>query len=184
MSLLEHFLIGSTSETVALHAPCSVLLVLSIHSQNAKSGEPPNMTVASDGSEADRLIAAQVNALCLSNDTRINLISVIEHPYLLEAGYEYDSQSTRETALALDRLATELAASSDHIEKHVFEKLHVASCILNHIGTHPTDIVVVGDKGRSAINRFFLGSVSRVLLRHAACFVLLIRTRLEATGVA
>ena len=179
MSLVEHMLIGSTSETVARHAPCSVLVVRTKLPQNSKSGELSNITIASDCSDADRQIAAQVNALGVSKNTKFSLVSVMEQPYLLEPVYEYSAHLKGETTLALDRLAKELAASSDHIEKHVFEKLHVASCILNFIRTHPTDIVVVGDRGRSAIGRFFLGSVSRVLLQYSPCSVLLIRKRSE-----
>lgn len=178
-SRLEQMLIGSTSETVARHAPCSVLVVRTSHSSGSNEKNPPNITIASDCSDSDRQIAAQVNALGISKETKINLISVIEHPYLLEPTFEYDAELTRQTALALDRLEKELAVSSQHIEKHVFEKLHVASCILNYIKTHPTDLVVLGDKGRSAIGRFFLGSVSRVLLHHAHCSVLLVRQRVQ-----
>jgi nucleotide-binding universal stress UspA family protein len=178
MSFLEHMLLGSTSETVARHAPCSVLIVRGTHLKNSSS-VPPNIAVASDGSETDKQIAAQINALGVSKETKFHLISVIEHPYLLEPAVEYDAQLTRETALALDRLAEELTNSSGHIEKHVFEKIHVASCILNHVQKHPTDLLVLGDKGRSAIGRFFLGSVSRVLLHHAPCSIMLVRKRSE-----
>ncbi len=38
------------------------------------------------------------------------------------------SESTRETALAMDRLAKKLESSSVNIEKHVFETLHALSC--------------------------------------------------------
>ena len=178
MSFLENMFIGSTSETVARHAPCSVLVVRASHSKNANEGQLGSITVASDCSDADRQIVAQIKALGVSKTTRFNLISVIEHPYLLEPAFEYDSQLTRTTALSLDRLAKELSECSEDIEKHVFEKIHVASCILNHIQTHQTDIIVLGDKGRTAIGRFFLGSVSRVLLHHAPCSVLLVRKRL------
>jgi nucleotide-binding universal stress UspA family protein len=178
MSFLEHMLLGSTSETVARHAPCSVLIVRDPHAKNFNS-EPASITIASDGSDVDKEIAAQINALGVSNDTKFDLISVIEHPYVLEPGVEYDAQLTRETALILDRLAEELTKSSVHIEKHVFERIHIANCILNYVQKHPTDMLVLGDKGRSAIGRFFLGSVSRVLLNHAPCSVLLVRKRLE-----
>jgi nucleotide-binding universal stress UspA family protein len=180
MSLLEHMLIGSTSETVARHAPCSVLIVRAPDSKNVGNSKPLSITIATDGSDADKQIAAQVSALRVSKDPTFHLISVIEHPYLLEPAFEYDAQLTRETALALDRLAEAIKMkNSGHVEKHVFEKIHVASCILNFVSTHPTDLLVLGDKGRSAIGRFFLGSVSRVLLHHAPCSIMLVRKRSE-----
>ncbi len=177
MSFVEQILIGSTSETVARHAPCSVLIVRAMQATSSNSGVPLSVAVASDGSETDKQLAAQINALAVSNETKFHLISVIEHPYLLEPGVEYDTKITRETSLALDRLAEELTKSSSHIEKHVYEKIHVASCIIKHVQTHSTDLLVVGDKGRSAISRFFLGSVSRVLLNHSPCSIMLVRKR-------
>jgi nucleotide-binding universal stress UspA family protein len=180
--LLERMLIGSNSETVAQNATCSVLVVRpqadqTEQDQTEQVGEPLSLILASDGSETDRLLASQINALHLSSQTKIQLISVVEHPYLLEPGYEYDPQITQEATTALNRLADELSPSANHIDKHVLEKPHVADAILDYLGDQKADVLVLGDKGRSAVSRFFVGSVSRGLLRHAPCSVLLIRKR-------
>ncbi len=37
------------------------------------------------------------------------------------------------------------------------------------------DLIVIGNKGRSAVNRFLLGSVSSKVVHHASCNVLLVR---------
>jgi len=175
--LLERMLIGSTSETVAQNATCSVLVVRPQAEQTEQVGEPLSLVIASDGSETDRELATQINALHLSGPTKVQLISVIEHPYLLEPGYEYDSLITQEATTALKRLADELSTNANHIEKHVLEKPHVADAILDFLCDQKADVLVLGDKGRSAVSRFFVGSVSRGLLRHAPCSVLLIRKR-------
>ena len=180
--LLERMLIGSTSETVAQHATCSVLIVRPQTKQSnpvqAKQiSEPLSVVIASDGSDTDRELASQINALHLSENTRVQLISVIEHPYLLEPGFEYDSQLTQEATATLNRLAGELSCSANHVDKLVLEKPHVADAILDYVREHKTDLLVLGDKGRSSVSRFFVGSVSRGLLRHAPCSVLLIRKR-------
>ena len=174
-SFLEQMLIGSTCESVARHASCSVMVVRTQMGNGDATQKPLRIAVASDHSVVDREMAAQVNRLCLSGKAKIDLISVIEHPYLLEPTFEYDAKITHETKLALEELASELAGCSDDIGKHVFEKVHVASCILTYLQKHPTDLLVVGDKGRSAIGRFLLGSVSRVLLHQSPCSVLLVR---------
>ena len=179
MSLLARMLIGSTSETVARHAPCSVLVVRGTYSPRSFDSEPPRITIATDCSDADSQIAAQVNAIGLPKNSKLQLVSVIEHPYLLEPAFEYDVQITRETSASMERLAKQLESSSSNIEKHVFEKVHVGSCILVFLEKHPTDIIVLGDKGRSAVGRFFLGSVSRSILHHAPCSVLIAKKRLE-----
>ncbi len=178
-SRLARMLIGSTSETVARHAPCSVLVVRSANTLLPNNGGPVRIIIASDCSDSDNQIASQINAMGFAKSAKLQLVSVLEHPYLLEPVFEFDAQATLETTAAMEKLAKKLESTTSNIEKHMFEKVHVGSCILDFIAKHPTDIVVLGDKGKSAIGRFFLGSVSRVILHHATCSVLLVRKRVE-----
>lgn len=174
-SMIEHMLIGSTSETVARYAHCSVLLIRGNRTKQSSDGQGITITIATDGSDADKQVSAQMNALRFPESTPIHLVTVINHPYFLEPDAEHDAHTARDTAEALGRLANDLRQSSNCIEKHTFEKLHVSSCILDFLNKRPTDLVVVGDKGRSAIGRFFLGSVSRAILYHAPCSVLIVK---------
>jgi nucleotide-binding universal stress UspA family protein len=41
------------------------------------------------------------------------------------------------------------------------------------------DLIVVGSHGRSGVSRFFIGSVSDYVVRHAHCPVMVVRGRLE-----
>jgi nucleotide-binding universal stress UspA family protein len=43
------------------------------------------------------------------------------------------------------------------------------------------DLIVVGSHGRSGVSRFFIGSVSDYVVRHARCPVMVVRGGLEAT---
>jgi nucleotide-binding universal stress UspA family protein len=47
--------------------------------------------------------------------------------------------------------------------------------ILSHLEHHPTDLLVVGSRGRSAARRILLGSVSTAMVTHATCPVLVVR---------
>lgn len=47
--------------------------------------------------------------------------------------------------------------------------------ILSHLERHPTDLLVVGSRGRSAARRLLLGSVSTAMVTHAPCPVLVVR---------
>ena len=98
-------LIGSTSETVARHAPCSVLVVRTSDEVKSNEGGPPLITIASDCSDADNQIAIQLNAMGFPKSAKIQLVSIVEHPYLLEPVYEFDAQVTRETTVAMEKLA-------------------------------------------------------------------------------
>ncbi len=48
----------------------------------------------------------------------------------------------------------------------VRESTHVANAVTEEATKAHTDLLFVGDSGKSAIGRFFLGSVSRYLLHH------------------
>lgn len=50
-----------------------------------------------------------------------------------------------------------------------------ASAIVELAEEEGYDLIVIGNKGRSAVNRFFLGSVSSKVVHHAPCNVLLVR---------
>jgi len=50
-----------------------------------------------------------------------------------------------------------------------------ASAIVELAEEEGYDLIVIGNKGRSAVNRFLLGSVSSKVMHHAPCNVLLVR---------
>lgn len=175
-SRLSRMLIGSVSESVATHAPCSVLVMRGTDPPKAATTQPLRVTIASDGSENPEEIAAQVCDLGLPMNTKISLVSVVEHPPLLDPEVQYDAQLNQAMETNLSTLADRLK-SFPSIEKHVLEKEHVGSSVANFLLKDQTDVVIVRDKGRSAISRFLLGSVSRYLMHHARCSVLILRTR-------
>jgi nucleotide-binding universal stress UspA family protein len=47
--------------------------------------------------------------------------------------------------------------------------------VLSHLEHNPTDLLVVGSRGRSAARRLLLGSVSTAMVTHAPCPVLVVR---------
>ena len=50
-----------------------------------------------------------------------------------------------------------------------------ADNILKTAEVHEADLIVSGAKGRGAVGRFLLGSVSTRLVQHAVCSVLVVR---------
>ncbi len=48
--------------------------------------------------------------------------------------------------------------------------------LLAHLEQHPTDLLVLGSRGRSAARRILLGSVSTAMVTHAPCPVLVVRS--------
>jgi nucleotide-binding universal stress UspA family protein len=57
----------------------------------------------------------------------------------------------------------------------VLEGTSVASRIVQHAEQHGVDLIVMGHKGRSAIERFLVGSVASRVVAYAPCSVLVVR---------
>jgi nucleotide-binding universal stress UspA family protein len=78
----------------------------------------------------------------------------------------------RETARA--ELAAVLAKLQAHAESAISEG-HAAPTILEYIGEHPSELVVVGTRGRTGLARVVLGSVAEHVTRSAKTSVLVVR---------
>jgi nucleotide-binding universal stress UspA family protein len=57
----------------------------------------------------------------------------------------------------------------------VLTKGHAAEAIIEKANQIQADLIVVGSRGLTGIKRLFLGSVSRKVVRHAPCSVLVVR---------
>lgn len=70
---------------------------------------------------------------------------------------------------------TEEVELVDRVDTVVERSLSPASSILEFIEGQGIDLVVMGTHGRSALSRFFLGSVAEKVVRHAGCPVITVR---------
>jgi nucleotide-binding universal stress UspA family protein len=59
----------------------------------------------------------------------------------------------------------------------VFATGSPAEEILRAAERHRADLIVMGSKGLTGLDRYLLGSVSRKVARHAPCSVLVVRNR-------
>jgi nucleotide-binding universal stress UspA family protein len=179
-SQLTRLLLGSTTEAVVNHASCSVLVVR-MPLQSPKDLSPielPYVAIATDGSDAEEQILEQIRLLGLPKQSKLQLLSVVEDLFLLAPDSESGARLARMSAAALERLEKNLGSVSENVEHVVLEGTHVGNSIVEFLELHPADLIVMGDKGRSAIARFFLGSVSRYVLHHACCSVLVAKKKL------
>jgi nucleotide-binding universal stress UspA family protein len=175
LSQLARALLGSTSETIATHAHCSVLVIRGADQKQFPPMHSIHVTLALDGTENASETLEQLLALGLPSNTKLSLLTVVAHPPLLDQDIQYDPQLSKISQSNLDHMAEQLRTRFPLVETHVVEQVHVGQAIETFLLHSQTDIVVVRDKGRSAISRFFLGSVSRFVLRHAPCSVLVLR---------
>lgn len=167
LDTIDRFMLGSVSSRVAMHAPCSVLVVK----------QPPrpvcSLLLAVDGSKSsDKALQFLL--------TRLK--PMIGHPYegtadvkvtVLHIMPNYPEWKEAGQAL-VHRYADRLANGGYQVEE-LLRFGHPAEQILKTAERLKSDLTVCGAKGLGAITRFFLGSVSTRLVQHGACSVLVVR---------
>lgn len=188
MNVLERFLLGSTSEKVVRHAPCSVLVARNPSPEIVDGGEiQPSLRilVTLDGSPGSRESIATLAALPLNDSVEVTLMSVhtLVTSYRADILQKMSAEWRREEELAraaLDGAAKQLETAGIHnVSTRFQEASDVASEILQVAGNWHADIIMAGSNGKGAIDRFLLGSVSRRLIRHADSSVWIVRDKHE-----
>lgn len=185
MNGLERFLLGSTSEKLLRQVPCSVLIA---HRRTATQDASPvpnrlKLLVAFDGSPASSEAVETLARLPLGDSVEIVLLYVhsLVTSFRADILQRASQQWQREEAIA--RAALEKAAR--HLESTgiktvnvtVHDAADVTAEILDVADTWNADIVLVGDTGKSGVDRFLMGSVCKRLTRHAQCGVWVIRQK-------
>ncbi|HEU4730156.1 MAG TPA: universal stress protein [Kofleriaceae bacterium] len=173
---LARVLLGSVAEQVIRHAPCPVLAT------REPGGVEPFRKVLCpiDFSDDSRQALARAAEL-VAPGGGITLLHVIE-PAITFSGLPLSENRLQE----IDRRAThELASWASDLEKRASVPVSTEIRIgrpgaeaLSVLDADPAfDLVVLGSHGRTGIPRVLLGSVAEKVLRHAACPVLVVRSR-------
>jgi len=170
LSGAQRFLLGTVSQKTMKYAPCSVLVTRPPgeppSAQRTKGGAPLRILVAFDGSQSAQAAVEDLASLPLITYFRTDIIQTASPEWQRKkkaAQADLDSAALvlRRTT---PRVATTLREGSDETEE-----------ILKLADELDTDIIVLGHKGKSAINRFLLGSVSNRVTHHAKCSVWVVR---------
>ena len=179
-SLVERFMLGSVSEKVLRHCKSSVLIARPSdqprkqHATDGPSSRPLTVLAGYDRSEVS---AAAIRTLAdlASGRLSVELLTVLEED--AEAREQSSRQGTtqHQTAeAALEDLAKSIESSVLSASWNV-RSGRPAQMLLERAEEMSCDLIAVGDRGRSALERFFLGSVSARIARHAPCAVWLHR---------
>jgi len=136
--------------------------------------------VPTDGSEIAKKAAKKALALALATDTEVVALHVINIPGLPSL-YALPDELPYEQLHELIR--KEGRSYLDEIEKmgkqmgvNVSKKLvdgHPAEEIIKE--AQEDDLIVIGSKGRTALDRLLMGSVAENVVRHAHCPVMLVK---------
>jgi len=179
LGAVKEFLLGSVSLEVARHAASAVLVC------KGTPREVRTVTVAMDGSEDARRALTWLVNLPQASRLHVRLVGVVEPqrypstaPGILRTSLRtavaaMNAQRHTEAVTELNE-AVALAGRRVKTIETVVLSGGAAEKIVQDAVEHGSDLVVVGARGRGAVKRLLLGSVSESVLRHASCPVLVV----------
>ncbi|HEY9677213.1 MAG TPA: universal stress protein [Drouetiella sp.] len=177
-SRVQQYLLGSTAGRVIGHVPCSVIVL-----KNVPSTPMKNVVIGIDGSDAALSAAkAAVQLLGLNGrEVQINLINVVSvksiykfiSPVQFVAAIEDNLVMSGEAGLA----AAEKELSDLGITKmdNVLKNGDPSDEIIKFADSISADLIVLGAQGKSAVERFLMGSVSSRVATFSKCSIAVIK---------
>lgn len=180
MTRFQRMLIGSTSDRVAKHAPCSVLTVRPTGLSSEKN-RPLRVVVGVDGSETSRRAVEQFASFHWGESVEIEALAVLPRIRsfrmdLVEEADPFLEQQRRDLVRALDQASSVLSRTGAQVSTKLIDAESIVEALLTVAEQAAADLIVVGCEGKGRIERFLMGSVSFNILSHAHCSVWIART--------
>lgn len=171
---ISRMLLGSVTEKVVRHAPCSVLTLR----RDAAVAPFTKILCPIDFSDTSEIAMDFAAELRPKSITLLHVIEVIM-PYSGEpfpAVYTDDIQ--QQATEELDRAATVVRKLAEVPVETTTREGRAGHEVVEMLDENPGfDLVVIGSHGRTGIKRALLGSVAEVVVRHARCPVVVARVR-------
>jgi nucleotide-binding universal stress UspA family protein len=176
-STVERLMLGSTSDFVATHAPCSVLVYRPGTTPDVAKRPRLKLCVAYDDSAPSKTAISQMGIFQWDHHVHLDIVSAMVMPYLFaDIPIELDSDAIHSATLEIANRGAALAKHlAPDVQCHVIGANHVGDSLVDWAAKNHLDIMVLGDTGRGLLGRFLVGSVSRYVLRHAPCSVWIAR---------
>lgn len=138
-----------------------------------------SIVVGTDGSDTAEEAVRQATDLARSEGASVHLVTAYPDPQLIR---ERVVGSARATTIDLREVAEALLVRASHrvnaegIEvDHDAREGDPAGVLIDVARELHADLIVVGDRGRTGVQRFLLGSVPSKLAHHAPCSVMVVR---------
>ena len=138
--------------------------------------------LATDGSPASQPASEQAIDLATQVEARLLVVSVLataSRPSEASPGEAVADSRDSLTSKAQAIVQRAKAAGAD--ATFLVWEGEPGEAIVAAANSEGVDLIVVGSHGRSGVSRFFIGSVSDYVVRHAGCPVLVVRGGIEAT---
>lgn len=184
----KRFLLGSVSSQVLHSAEHSVLIVRKAEEEcDGRNPEPPapegypwRFLVCYDGSEPSNKAVDFCTQLDLDESATIEVLTVLPMVRLFrqdirqELNWVWQQKKEIEKA-ELEQAAARLRLHGAGVTTTLVEAGDVSHAILEAGDEFEADLIVLGHKGKGAIERFLMGSVTPRIAHHACISVLAIR---------
>lgn len=170
---LKRALLGSVSQKLLEHAPCSVLLVRGAASLEGRV----RVVTGLDGSDATRSVLAAAQRVAAALSAELVLVYVVDER--LPFGTLDATEKLREWAHQQgEKLLHEARATITAPVETVIEDVRQGSTreeLVDACDQHEATLAVVGSRGQHGFAGLLLGSNARYLVDHAPCPVLVVR---------
>lgn len=173
--------LGSVASRVVTHAQCPVVVV---HEASAGGGEARSgVTVGIDGSALSEVVLAHAFEQASLRGTDLHVV----HAWWTRAtaGQTPDTQRDQiaQERLTISEAMVGWAEHYPDVEVQVTLPVGPAVLALTE-AAYDSELLVVGSRGHSGLRSLVLGSVSRGVLKHAPCTVVVVRETPAAPGRA
>lgn len=160
-------LLGSVSDFVATHAHCSVLVVRSLPICDDASWVP-TVSIGYDGSLQSKAAIDDLSRIRVGGKANVHLLHA-ENKLLPYQPSSLPSDYSKQTNAIehLKGIAKQMPFHDPDPQVHLVESDHFGQSIVDFASRARSDLIMLGDTGKSAISRMLLGSVSRYVLSHA-----------------
>ncbi|WP_165440749.1 universal stress protein [Rubripirellula amarantea] len=168
-SQLSRVLLGSVSDHVATHAPCSVLVVRPSGLED--SPRPIRVCLGYEGGEPAKRAIAEIGEIPWTSGTEFHVVSIVTYLLGVYGELIHDEQSVKQHDEDLKESKLQLSDVASDIRTHLIESEHRGESLVSFAEKNGIDLMVVGETPRGNLSRFLLGSTSRYVLRHSPCSV-------------
>ena len=182
-SVVRRLLLGSTSDYVATHSACSVLVVRPTGLR--EKPRPIRVAIGFEDSEAAHAALHEFTETRWGRQSDVHVVSVVSYvsAFLNEMIVEADEIKAAANK-SVNAAADELRRAAPNVQAHLVESDHIGEGLTEFVEEHKCDLLVIGETPHSALGRVVLGSVSRFVLRHAPCSVWIARNNRAPGGSA
>jgi nucleotide-binding universal stress UspA family protein len=180
LSESRYFPLGSVAIRVLEYAPCSVLIVKQAAAESPAAAGGWRVLLAYDDSEPARKALSLCSSLPFGEQDKVIVVSVVTQVTsfrqdLHQLMNPISQQKKIAAKAALDGAVATLRGPVSNVTSRMLEGSNSAHEIIKESTATGCNLIMLGNKGKKALQRFLLGSMTGHVARHAPCSVWVVR---------